>query len=150
MYFLDGLLGYNQILIHLDDWLNTTFRTKWGTYAHQKMPFALINVGATFQRAMDIAFKGLVNKSMVIYLDYITVYSKWHGNHLKDLKQIFECCQRCGISLNPKKYLFSLTQGKLPRFIVSKEGIHIDYDRIREISEIPLPHNKKSMQSFQG
>lgn len=28
--------------------------------------------------------------------------------------------------------------------------MHIDLDRIREISEIPLPHNKKSMQSFLG
>eukprot|EP00253_Pinus_taeda_P025877 PITA_25877 len=53
--------GYNQIQVHIDDRLKTTFRTKWGTYAYQKMPFGLINVGATFQRAMDIAFKGASN-----------------------------------------------------------------------------------------
>ena len=40
------------------------------------MPFGLINVGATFQRAIDIAFIGLLNKSEVVYLDDITVYSK--------------------------------------------------------------------------
>ena len=33
---------------------------------------------------------------------------------------------------------------------MSKTGIHIDLDRIKEISEIPLSHNKKSMQSFLG
>ena len=74
MSFLDGFLGYNQVLVHPDDQLKTTFRTKWGTYEYHKMPFGLINAGATFQRAMDIAFKGLVNKSVVIYLDDITVY----------------------------------------------------------------------------
>lgn len=74
MSFLDGFSSYNQILVHLDDQLKTTFRTKWGTYAYQKMPFGLINVDATFQRAMDIAFKGLVNKLVVIYLDDIIVY----------------------------------------------------------------------------
>lgn len=58
MSFLDGFLGYNQVLVHPDDQLKTTFRTKWGTYAYRKMPFGLINAGATFQRAMDIAFKG--------------------------------------------------------------------------------------------
>ena len=31
-----------------------------------------------------------------------------------------------------------------------KSGIHIDPDRIKEISVIPLPHNKKAMQSFLG
>eukprot|EP00253_Pinus_taeda_P003913 PITA_03913 len=64
MSFLDGFLRYNQVLVHPDDQLKTTFRTKWGTYAYQKMPFVLINVGATFQRAMDITFKGLVKKSV--------------------------------------------------------------------------------------
>ena len=48
MSFLDGFLGYNQVLVHPDDQLKTTFRTKWGTYAYQKMPFGLINAGTTF------------------------------------------------------------------------------------------------------
>eukprot|EP00253_Pinus_taeda_P026856 PITA_26856 len=30
------------------------------------------------------------------------------------------------------------------------DGIYIDPDRIKEISDIPFPHNKKSMQSFLG
>jgi len=36
----------------------------------------LINVRATFQRAMDIDFRSLINKPMVVYLDDITVYSR--------------------------------------------------------------------------
>src|ERR1700733_11766157 len=150
MSFLDGFLGYNQILVHPDDRLKTTFITKWGTYAYQKMPFGLINAGATFQRAMDTAFRGLINRSVVIYLDDITVFSKKRSNHLHDLNQIFQRCKRYGISLNPKKSFFALDQGKLLGFIVSRDGIHIDPDRIKEISEIPFPHNKKSMQSFLG
>eukprot|EP00253_Pinus_taeda_P024756 PITA_24756 len=150
MSFLDGFSGYNQVLVHPDDQLKTTFRTKWGTYAYQKMPFGLINAGATFQRAMDIEFKGLAKKSIVIYLDDITVYSKKRSDHLKDLKQIFQRCLRYGISLNPKKFFFALSEGKLLGFIVPKPRIHIDSDRIKEISEISLPHNKKAIQSFLG
>jgi hypothetical protein len=56
LYLLDGFSGYNQVLMSPSDQLKTTFRTSWGTYAYCKMPFGLINVGATFQRAMDIAF----------------------------------------------------------------------------------------------
>eukprot|EP00253_Pinus_taeda_P005102 PITA_05102 len=150
MSFLDGFSRYNQIRVHPDDRLKTTLRTKWGTYAYQKMPFGLINAIATFQRAMDIAFKGLINRSVVVYLDDITVFSKKRANHLHDLKQIFERCKRYGISLNPKKSFFALNEDKLLGFIVSKDGIYIDSDRIKETSDIPLPHNKKSMQSFLG
>jgi len=52
---LDGFSGYNQVLIAEPNWLKTTFRTKWGTLAYRRMPFGLINIGATFKREMDIA-----------------------------------------------------------------------------------------------
>ena len=148
MSFLDGFSGYNQILVHPDDRLKITFRTKWGTYAYQKMAFGLINARATFQRAMDIAFKELINKTVVVYLDDITVFSKKRSNHLHDLNQIFERCRRYGISLNPKKSFFALNQGNIVGFIVSKDGIYIDPDRIKEIYDIPFPHNKNPCSHF--
>ena len=95
---LDGFSGHNQVLVAKEDCLKTTFRTKWGAYAYDKMPFRLINVGATFQRSMDIAFRGLINKSIVVYLDDITVYSKNREDHVPHLKAIFESCRRYGIS----------------------------------------------------
>jgi hypothetical protein len=58
---LDGFSGYNQVLVAELDRLKTTFRMKWGTYAYHRIPFGLINIGDTFQREMDIDFKGLIN-----------------------------------------------------------------------------------------
>ena len=54
---LDQFYIYNQVLVAKEDHLKMTFQTKWGTYDYDKMPFGLINVGATFQWAMDIAFR---------------------------------------------------------------------------------------------
>src|SRR5277367_1741658 len=45
---LDGFSGYNQVLVSHVDQLLTAFRTKWGTFCFRKMPFGLINMGATF------------------------------------------------------------------------------------------------------
>lgn len=53
---LDGYSNYNQVLVHEDDQDKTLFTTPWGTFKYAKMPFGLKNAGATFQRAMDIAF----------------------------------------------------------------------------------------------
>ena len=114
------------------------------------MPFGLINVGATFQRAMDIDFRGLIGRSAVVYLDDITIFSKRREEHAFHIKQIFERCQKYGISLNPKKCVFVVTEGKLLGHVVSKKGISIDPKRIKAIEQIPLPHNKKGMQSFMG
>ena len=43
---------------------------------YAKMSFGLMNVGATFQRAMDIAFAEEKDKFVVFYMDDITMYSR--------------------------------------------------------------------------
>jgi hypothetical protein len=87
---LDGFSGYNQDLLAEPDRLKTTFRTEWRTYTYRGMPFGLVNTCTTFQRDMDIAFKGLISKSVVVYLDDITIYLKKREDHPRHLKQIFE------------------------------------------------------------
>jgi hypothetical protein len=72
------------------DQLKTTFHTPWGTYAYRKIPFGLINIGATFQRAMDISFHGLINQSVMVYLDDVTVFSKNKKDHLSHLRVVLE------------------------------------------------------------
>lgn len=74
MSFLDGFSGSNQIVVHPEDQEKTTFTTPWGTLMYSMMPFGLMNVGATFQRAMNIAFVGEKDKFVLIYLDDITVF----------------------------------------------------------------------------
>ena len=69
MSMLDGFSGYNQVLVNKEDQHITTFTTPWGTYEYLMMPFGLLNAGATFQRAMDYAFKGIRGKFIEIYQD---------------------------------------------------------------------------------
>ena len=142
---LDGFSGYNQVLVSEEGRLKTNFRTKWGTFTYKRMPFGLINAGATFQRAMDVDFWGLINKCVVVYLDDVTVYSKNREEHIRHPTQIFERCMKYGISLNPKKTIFDVEEGKLLGHIISQERIHIDLERIKAIAQLPLPHNKKYM-----
>jgi hypothetical protein len=109
------------------------------------MPFGLINAGETFQRSMDVAFHGIINKCVVVYLDGMIVYSKNREDHIQHLTHIFERCRKYSISLKPKKNIFGVEEGKLIGHIISQAGIHIDPERIRAIAQLPLPHNKKVM-----
>jgi hypothetical protein len=117
---------------------------------YDKIPFGMMNTGATFQRAMDIAFMGEKDRFMVIYLDDITIFSKSDDEHLQHLEQVFKKCRRYGISLNPRKSHFSMPEGKLLGHIISVGGIKIDPKRVCSIQEIEIPRNKKAIQSFIG
>ena len=50
--FMDGLSGYNQIKMALEDMENTMFVTLWGMFCYKVMSFGLKNARATYQRAM--------------------------------------------------------------------------------------------------
>ena len=95
---------------------------------YAKIPFGLMNIGATFQRAMDIAFSEEKDNFVVIYMDDITVFSNNDRDHVKHLEKVFLKCRRYGTSLNPMKSNFALKEGKLLGHIISKYGIIIDPD----------------------
>jgi hypothetical protein len=110
----------------------------------------MINVGDNFNRAMDVAFRGLINTCVVVYLDDLTFCSKNKSYPISHLTHIFERCRKYRISLNPKKTIFSVEEGKILGYIISQYDINIDPERVKEISHISLPHNKRAMQSFFG
>ncbi len=58
--FLDTAQGYNQIPMHEEDKIKTSFITNRGIYCYQMMPFGLKNVGATYQRLVNKMFHELV------------------------------------------------------------------------------------------
>jgi len=147
---IDGFSGYNQIFVFPEDREKTTFTTPWGTFMYAKMPFGLMNAGETFQRAMDIDFIGKKDKFVVIYLDDVTVFSSYDVEHCEHLKKVFLKCRKFGLSLNPKKSLFSMKEWKLPGHIVSVEGVRIDPSRVEVIQTLSLPRSRKEVQSFLG
>jgi hypothetical protein len=149
MSVLDGFLGYNQIAVAAEDCHKTAFITPWGTYSYIRMPFGLMNAGATFQQAMDHAFKEFLFKFIVVYQDDITVYSKKRSDHISHLRVMFDRCRQLGILVNPKKSLMGIFEAKLLGHIVSK-GVRIDPEGVNGIHEVPLPSNKKAIQSFLG
>jgi len=150
MSFLDGYSGVNQIVVAEEDREKTVFTTPWGTFMYAKMLFGLMNAGATFQHAMDVVVVGERDKFIVIYLDDITVFSQSEEEHLHHLKQTFRKCRKFCISLNPKKSLFAMDEGKLLGHIVSSHVLSIDPERVEAIQKIKIPRHKKATQGLLG
>ncbi|CAI7766984.1 unnamed protein product [Closterium sp. NIES-54] len=81
--------GYHQIRVESSDCAKTTFRTRYGSFEYTVMPFGMTNAPATFQMTMNEAFRPLVDKCVIIYLDDILVYSRDKQQHLDDLEAVF-------------------------------------------------------------
>jgi hypothetical protein len=94
---------------------------------------------------MDIAFIGERDKFVVIYLDEITVFSKSDKENFHHLEKVFLKCRRFVLSLNPKKSLVSMEEGKLLGHIVSADGVKIDPSRVEAIHALYFPRSKKEV-----
>ena len=64
------------------------------------------------------------------------------------MEKFYLKCKKYGISLNPRESNFGLEEGKLLGHIISKDGIKIDPERIKEIYMFEEPRRKKEVQSF--
>ena len=69
---------------------------------------------------------------------------------MEDLRKVLQRCREHGISLNPKKSIFRVTEGKLLGHLVSQEGIRIDLERVEAIQRLRFPSSKTRVKSFFG
>jgi hypothetical protein len=83
-------------------------------------------------------------------MDHITVFSRSDREHCGHLRKVFLKCQRFGLSLNPRKSLFAMKEGKLLGHIISEEGLNIDPSRVDAIQTLSLPISKKEVQASLG
>ena len=110
----------------------------------------IIKCQCNISKSHRFSLKDLTGKIIEIYQDDLIVYSKDRNDNVKHLRQVFERCRKYVISLNPKKSIFGVDEGKLLVHKVSKEGFKIDLERIEDTKEIHLSINKKLFQSFFG
>ncbi|RDY07599.1 Retrovirus-related Pol polyprotein from transposon 17.6, partial [Mucuna pruriens] len=148
--FMDGFSGYNQIRMALEDKEKTTFVTTWGMFYYKVMPFGLKNAKATYQRAMVTLFHDMMHKEVEIYINDMIAKSKTPGQHINDLRKLFERLRKYQLRLNPAKCTFRVGMGKLLGFIVNERGIKLDPEQVKAIRDMPASKTETKVKGFLG
>ena len=147
---LDLHSGYHQVAIDERDYDKTAFVTPYGQYAWRVMPFGLTNAPATFQRLMNDIFHKVLNKTVVVYLDDILVFSKTKEDHMRDLAEVLEILRANKLIAKRKKCFFFQTKLNFLGHVISSDGIFPNEDKIKAVRDWPTPTSTKEAQSFLG
>nr|GEX20319.1 putative reverse transcriptase domain-containing protein [Tanacetum cinerariifolium] len=91
---IDMRSGYHQLRVREEDILNTAFKTRYGHYEFQVMPFSLTNASAVFLDLMNRVCKPYLDKFMIVFIDDILIYSKSKQEHEEHLKLILELLKK--------------------------------------------------------
>jgi hypothetical protein len=114
------------------------------------MTFGIKNIGATYQRAMNLIFHDLLGIVLEIYIDDVIVKSDSMDNHLANLRLALERMRRYGLKMNPLKCVFGVLAGKFLGFIIHEHGIEIDPTKMESINKLQPPQCKNNKQKFLG
>ena len=128
----------------------TAFITLWGLFEWNVMPFGLCNTPATFQRLMNHILRKCLGNFALVYLDDIIIYLKTWKGHLNYLRLVFEALRRVGLMVKVKKYEFAKKKLKFLGYIISREGIRTDPEKIEKMVNIGPPKNLKELRSRLG
>ncbi|XP_015159022.1 RNA-directed DNA polymerase homolog [Solanum tuberosum] len=88
--FLDGHSRYNQISIDLEDQEKTTFTCPYGTFAFKGMPFRLCNASVTFQCCMMSIFSDLVEDTIEVFMDHLSLVGDSFDGCLDHLAEVLK------------------------------------------------------------
>nr|GEU31395.1 hypothetical protein [Tanacetum cinerariifolium] len=91
---IDLRSGYHQLHIKEEDISITAFRTRYGHFEFQVMPFGLTKAPAVFMDLMNQVCKPYLDRFVIVFIDDILVYSKDVEEHEKPLRIILDLIKK--------------------------------------------------------
>jgi hypothetical protein len=78
---IDLRSGYYQMKVRPSDISKTAFSTRYGLYEFIVISFGLTNAPAYFMNMMNKVFMEYLDRFIVVFIDYILIYSKSDSDH---------------------------------------------------------------------
>ncbi|TKC11883.1 reverse transcriptase-like protein, partial [Robertmurraya kyonggiensis] len=147
---LDCFSGYHQVWMKQEDEEKTSFITPFGPFCFVRMSEGLRNAGSTFSRMTKKVFNSQIDRNMLAYVDDLVVKSIKRADHIKDLEETFNNLRMSNLSLNPEKYVFGVTKGKVLGCLVTSKGIEANPDKVQALASMEEPKTVKEVQQLTG
>ena len=147
---IDLRSGYHQMRVRDEDVQKTAFRTRYGHYEFVVMPFGLTNAPAAFMDLMNRVCRPMLDRSVIVFIDDILVYSKTQGQHEEHLREVLETLRRERLFAKFSKCEFWLREVQFLGHLVNQKGILVDPAKIEAVMQWEVPRSPSEIRSFLG
>ena len=128
----------------------TLFRAPLGQWEFLVMPFGLCNAPATFQRLMNQVFATEINQFILVYIDYILIFSESVEEHWEHLCVALGRLREARLYGRMHKREFLKTHMEYLGCEVSEKGIYASLEKVKAIVNWPRPQSVHDVRSFLG
>ncbi|XP_058840771.1 uncharacterized protein LOC131696235 [Topomyia yanbarensis] len=122
-----------------------------GLFQFTRLPFGLINSPATLSKLMDrVLGYGALEPSIFVYLDDIVVVSNSFEDHIQKLRELARRLREANLVINFEKSNFCCHELPYLGYILSREGLRPNPDRVQAILGYEAPSSVRSLRRFLG
>ena len=147
---LDLRTGFHQIRMAEEDIEKTAFRTRYGSYEYLVLPMGLCNAPGTFMQLMNDTFRDMLDRSVLVFLDDILIFSKTREEHLKHLETVLARLRDNKLYAKMSKCEFMREEVEFLGHRLGAHGLAVSPDKISAVRDWPVPKNMQDVRSFLG
>ena len=142
--------AYNLLRIRPGDEWKTAFVCPQGQFEYMVMPFGLKTAPEIFQSMMEDIFGDLLNRTVLIYLDDILIFSQSEEEHINHVKEVLSRLQANRLLAKLEKCVFGTKCVDFLGYVISDKGISIAQDKVETIIDWPKPLKRRDLKAFLG
>ncbi|KAD7116959.1 hypothetical protein E3N88_04227 [Mikania micrantha] len=147
---IDLRSGYHQLKVKEEDIPKTAFRTRYGHYEFLVMSFGLTNAPAAFMDLMNRVCRPMLDRSVIVFIDDILIYSKNEGDHACHLREVLETLRKEKLYAKFSKCAFWLREVQFLGHVVGADGILVDPSKVQAVMKWSSPKTPTEIRSFLG
>jgi hypothetical protein len=147
---IDLRSGYHQVQVREKDIPKTAFRTRYGHYEFMVMPFGLTNAPAIFMDLMNRVCSQFLDRSVIVFIDDVLIYSKSEEDHRRHLREVLETLRVEKLYAKFSKCEFWLREIQFLGHLIGESGIKVDPAKIEAIKAWEAPKSPTEIRSFLG
>lgn len=117
----------------------TAFCTSPAPYEWFRMPQGAASASGCFRRSVKRVTKGLDH--VVMYLDVAITFNASPTSHIRTQREFYSFLRTHDLKLSPGKARLGATELGSPERSILPAGLNADTNKVREITEPPMPTN---------
>lgn len=122
-----------------------------GNFQWKRVPMGAKGSPSWFQQQLATKVLGELTYTICeLYIDDIIIYADTLEEYNKRIRLVVERLAQFGITVNPKKCKFLMTEVEYVEYIVSKEGTEFSQEKKEHALSFELPKTYKALKSFVG